>query len=40
MLNGSGTVIATLATFSNLNAAPGYQQLTQSPATGAAGILT
>ena len=26
VLNGSGAVLATLATFSNLNAAPGYQQ--------------
>lgn len=26
MLNSSGTVLATLATFSNLNAASGYQQ--------------
>ncbi|HLX47018.1 MAG TPA: hypothetical protein VKS82_01680, partial [Streptosporangiaceae bacterium] len=26
LLNGSGTVLTTLATFSNLNAASGYQQ--------------
>ena len=30
MLNSSGTVLATLATFSNLNHATGYQQYTYS----------
>jgi hypothetical protein len=30
LLNSSGTVLATLATFSNLNAANGYQQVSYS----------
>jgi hypothetical protein len=32
LLNSSGTVLTTLATFSNLNAASGYQQVSYSVA--------
>jgi hypothetical protein len=40
VLNSAGTVLATLATFSNLNAAPGYQQRTYSLASYAGQAVT
>jgi hypothetical protein len=40
LLNSSGTVLATLATFSNLNAATGYQQYTYSLAAYAGQAVT